>query len=212
MITAQNSATGILYPFWRLVERCLGYMGQFWDSWYSYQFRYCPVNNSGLVNCTFDYCKFEGCFIKYNDLLQSLSKRPNIRWELCKNLSLECLKLGHEDEYRKYYFEEKEASEQYYWKKFWHKGSDKYYRKYNAIDQLSGLGNYILSKANKILWGYGEKLTRLIFNVIIVLLIFMLMYYYGIEEVSKVANRRRKVNKGPDEKKKRRTIQLTDNG
>ena len=34
-----------------------------------------------------------------------------------------------EDEYRKYYFEEKEASEQYYWKKFWHKGSDKYYRK-----------------------------------------------------------------------------------
>ena len=118
-------------------------------------------------------------------MLQSLSKRPNIRWELCKNLSLECLKLGHEDEYRKYYFEEKEASEQYYWKKFWHKGSDKYYRKYNAIDQLSGLGNYILSKANKILWGYGEKLIRLIFNVIIVLLIFMLGYYYGIEEVSK---------------------------
>ena len=24
-------------------------MGQFWDSWYSYQFRYCSVNNSGLV-------------------------------------------------------------------------------------------------------------------------------------------------------------------
>ena len=24
-------------------------MGQFWDSWYSYQFRYCSVNNSGLL-------------------------------------------------------------------------------------------------------------------------------------------------------------------
>ena len=24
-------------------------MGQFWDSWYSYQFRYCSVNNSGLI-------------------------------------------------------------------------------------------------------------------------------------------------------------------
>ena len=67
----------------------------------------CNFDEVTLVNCTFDYCKFEGCFIKYNDLLQSLSKRPNIRWELCKNLSLECLKLGHEDEYRKYYFEEK---------------------------------------------------------------------------------------------------------
>ena len=24
-------------------------MGQFWDSWYSYQFRYCSVNNSGIL-------------------------------------------------------------------------------------------------------------------------------------------------------------------
>lgn len=68
--------------------------------------------------------------------------------------------------------------------KFWHKGSDKYYRKYNAIDQLSGLGNYILSKANKY-YGIWRKLTRLIFNVIIVSSCFMLGYYYGIEEVSK---------------------------
>ena len=47
--------------------------------------------------------------------------------------------LVWEDEYRKYYFEEKEASEQYYWKKFWHKGSDKYYRKYNALNNISFL-------------------------------------------------------------------------
>ena len=46
---ALNSATGILYPFWEIGERCLGYMGQFWDSWYSYQFRYCSVNNPGLA-------------------------------------------------------------------------------------------------------------------------------------------------------------------
>ena len=32
---ALNSATGILYPFG--------------DSWYSYQFRYCSVNNPGLT-------------------------------------------------------------------------------------------------------------------------------------------------------------------
>ena len=49
----------------------------------------CNFDEVTLVNCTFDYCKFEGCFIKYNDLLQSLSKRPNIRWELCKIYGLE---------------------------------------------------------------------------------------------------------------------------
>lgn len=144
----------------------------------------CNFDEVTLVNCTFEYCQFDGCFIKYEILRPSLSERPNIRWELCKKLSLECLKLGYEDEYRKYYFAEKESSEQYYWKKFWHKGSEKYYKKYNGIDQLSGLGNYILSKANKFLWGYGEKLTRLVFNIIFVIIIFTIGYYVSIEKVS----------------------------
>ncbi len=38
-----------LYPSTQSKLRCLGYMGQFSDSWYSYQFRYCSVNNSGLI-------------------------------------------------------------------------------------------------------------------------------------------------------------------
>ena len=116
----------------------------------------CNFDEAVFINCIFDYCKFDDCFIKYEDLVQSLSNRPNIRWELCKNLSLECLELGYEDAFRKYYFAEKEASEQYYWKKFWHKGTEEYYRKYNGIDRLSGLWNYILSKANKFLWGYNR--------------------------------------------------------
>ena len=49
----------------------------------------CNFDEITLINCTFDYCRFEGCFIEYSDLLPSLSKRPNIRWELCKNLSIE---------------------------------------------------------------------------------------------------------------------------
>lgn len=144
----------------------------------------CNFDEATFINCTFDYCRFEGCFIKFNNLFPSLSKRPNIRWELCKNLSIECLKLGYEKEYRNYFFAEKEASEQYYWKKFWHKGNDKYYKKYNAMDQLNGLWNYILSKANRFLWGYGEKLTRLLFNVIIVHIAFTLGYYYSIKKVA----------------------------
>lgn len=148
----------------------------------------CNFDEAVFINCTFDYCKFDDCFIKYEDLVQSLSNRPNIRWELCKNLSLECLELGYEDEFRKYYFAEKEASEQYYWKKFWHKGTEEYYRKYNGIDRLSGLWNYILSKANKFLWGYGEKLARLIANIVVVLIAFAIGYYVSIDEVASNVN------------------------
>lgn len=148
----------------------------------------CNFDEAVFVNCIFDYCRFEGCFINYNSIVQSLSKRPNLRWELCKKLSLECLKLGYENEYRKFYFAEKDASEEYYWKKFWHSGDEIYYNKYNWIDQLSGLGNYVLSKASRFLWGYGERLSRLILNMVFVLLFFAIGYYTSIEKVAKAIN------------------------
>ncbi len=143
----------------------------------------CNFDEVTVINCVLDYCKFDNCMIKYKNLIDSLSERANIRWELCKNISLECLKLGQEDEYRKYFFEEKRASEKYYLKKFWHKGNEKYYRKYNWVDQITGLADFILSKLNKILWGYGEKISRLIFNIMLVLIIFTFGYYTNIKNV-----------------------------
>lgn len=137
----------------------------------------CNFDEATIVNCIFEYCKFEGCIIEYKYLKESLSNRANLRWEICKNMSLECLKLGNEIDYRKYFFEEKKASEEYYFKKFWHKGKEQYYFKYNWVDQITGLGNFLLSKINKLLWGYGEKLSVLIFNMVLVIVIFTIVYY-----------------------------------
>ena len=49
---------------------------------------------------------------------------------------------------------------------------------------MSGLVNYLISKLNKFLWGYGEKLSRLIFNMIIVIILFAFGYYNGIPIVA----------------------------
>lgn len=143
----------------------------------------CNFDEVTIVNCVFDYCKFENCIIEYKYLKESLSNRPNIRWELCKGLSLECLKLGNEVDYRKYFFEEKKASERYYFKKFWHKGSEKYYKKYNGVDRISGLGNFLLSKLNKILWGYGEKISRLIGNIFLTQILFVIAYLINVKKL-----------------------------
>ncbi|WMJ90287.1 pentapeptide repeat-containing protein [Anaerocolumna sp. MB42-C2] len=143
----------------------------------------CNFDEVTIVNCVFDYCKFDNCIIAYKYLKESISERPNIRWELCKNLSLECLKIGDESNYRKYFFEEKKASEKYYWKKFWHKGNEPYYKKYNWVDQFSGLFNFLLSKLNKTLWGYGEKLSRLFLNVVIVQVFFVVSYMCSIKSL-----------------------------
>lgn len=144
----------------------------------------CNFDGATFINCSFDYCSFDRCYIKYDALVESLSNRPNIRWEICKKLSLECLKLGHETDYRKYYFAEKKASEEYYWKRFWHSGTDEYYKKYNWKEQLAGLFSFLISKANKLLWGYGEKLSKLIKNIIFVIIVFACGYYFGLDTLS----------------------------
>lgn len=150
----------------------------------------CSFDEATFVNCSFDYARFEGGVIPYHAMYATLPGRENIRWNLCKNLALESLKLGQEDEYRRYFFEEKKASELYFWNKFWHKGDDPYYKKYNGAEQVSGLIHFCLSKANKVLWGYGEKLTRLIFNIVIVWVAFAGAYYFGLptlDETSKIS-------------------------
>ena len=49
LTTALNSAIGTLRPFDGEIERCYDCTDQFLISWYSYQFRYCSMNNSGLI-------------------------------------------------------------------------------------------------------------------------------------------------------------------
>lgn len=144
----------------------------------------CNFGEVTIINCIFEYCTFENCIIEYKYLKESLSSRPNIRWKLCRNLSLECLKLGDEYNYRKYFYEEKSSSESYYWEKFWHKGNDLYYNKYNWVDQCNGLANYVLSKLNKVLWGYGERISRLIMNILIVHCLFVLSYLCCVRELT----------------------------
>ena len=47
---ALNSAIGTLCPFDGEIERCYDCTDQFLISWYSYQFRYCFMNNSGYLH------------------------------------------------------------------------------------------------------------------------------------------------------------------
>lgn len=140
----------------------------------------CNFDEITIINCIFDYCKFQNCYIPHRFFEKSFPQRANIKWELCKNISTECLKLNKIDEYRKYFFEEKKASEEYYLKKFWHNGNEIYYKKYNFVDKITGLSNFLLSKLNNILWGYGEKISKLIFNITIIILIFSIIYYIDI--------------------------------
>lgn len=130
-----------------------------------------------LLSCNFMYVTFWNCFIEFDIMYSNLPpmEYSNIRWKLCTNLAMECLRQGNTEEYRKYFFEEKTSSESHFFAKF--KQSTAFYKaRYGRYDSIGGLIEYVLSKTNRYLWGYGEKIQTLFVVMSTILLSFMLFY------------------------------------
>lgn len=136
----------------------------------------CNFTGTTYINCDFRYANFKDCFINYDDLKFSLPREENLRWRLCTNLSIECLNLGSDDEYKKYYFEEKKATEKYNIEIFLRR-QPYYKKKYGGWDALVALTKVVLGKLNQYLWGYGEKLRVLLLNIFIVVFLSSFFYY-----------------------------------
>lgn len=135
----------------------------------------CNFDGTSYNNCDFRYAKFKDCFINYDDFKCCLPKEDNLKRKLCMNLSIESLKSGFEDEYKKYYFEEKDATERYNYEIFLRR--QPYYKnKYNSWEAFLALIQLIIGKINKCLWGYGEKLTTLLKNIFLIILVFSIIY------------------------------------
>lgn len=135
----------------------------------------CNFGSATIVACDFRYARFQGCFILYRDMKKNLPSQPNLRWDLVRNIAIQCLNLGDTSEYRLYFFAEKDASEQHFWKMFIHDESF-YKNKYGLWESVSGLLRLITSKISKFLWGYGESILSLLAVISGVIIIFTLLY------------------------------------
>ena len=140
----------------------------------------CNFDEATFVDCEFLYAQFKECYITYDAIKNNLPRKwHNLTRDLCRDLGLEALHAGDDENFRKYYFEEKRANERYYLKKFHHSKTEDggyYYNKYNVWDECSGLFHFLLSKLNHVLWGYGERLGRLIGNMCIVVTLYWIIY------------------------------------
>lgn len=147
----------------------------------------CTFDEVIMINCRLDYTAYVGTTIEYNAIYHNLPKNEyNLRHNLCRNLALESLKAGKPDEYRKFYFEEKRSSEKHYWEMI-RQNQDWYRGHYSTWDRIIGLGHLLSSLFNKVLWGYGEKLTHLIGVMLTVMLAFTLIYW-NMGSIFKVEN------------------------
>jgi hypothetical protein len=137
----------------------------------------CTFDSITLIACDFRYSTFENCYIDFKDMFPNLPNLPsyhNVRWKMCTNLALECLKAGNSENYKQYFYEEKKSSEKHYWEMF--RKKEWYYRnKYGAWDSFIGLLKYVTSKINKLIWGYGENIWHLISMMLVTISIFTLL-------------------------------------
>jgi hypothetical protein len=150
-------------------------------------FEHVTFHNTKFINCKFDrvtliccdfryYPSFEGCIIEFNAIYPNLPTEHNLRFELCRNLAIESIRLWDSKEYKKFFNEQKSSSEKHYIEMF-KQNLDYYKTHYGWWDRIIGLYNYILSKIDKYLWGYGEKIKQLLSVILIVISTFAIFYY-----------------------------------
>lgn len=136
------------------------------------KFIMCNFSGVKFIGCNLDYTIFRDCAVDYEAIKESLPTRLNLRKQICKNLAMEHLKLGNTKEYKNFFFDERESSRKTHKSKFIFK--DEYTReKYNIEDAISGFKNYVLITIDKELWGYGEKISTVLRN-----LIFINVFYF----------------------------------
>ncbi|MGD1838009.1 MAG: pentapeptide repeat-containing protein [Nitrososphaeraceae archaeon] len=138
----------------------------------------CGFYNCDISFCDFFYTEWENTVINYKDVKHSLPEKHNLRKKLCRKIANEWLKVGDFSEFKLFFFESKSAQEQQY-KAIFRRKEDYYKQRYDAVDSVINLFKYILSKFEKYVWGYGEKLNNVIWTSFIIITLFSGIYYFS---------------------------------
>lgn len=143
----------------------------------------CNFDMAKFSNCDFRYATFEKCYIPFNQMYKNLPHgQENLCADICKNLSIQCLKLGMVEDYKSYLFEERASGEIHSWKKMFHENNS-YYARYNFFDGIKGISEYARSKASKLVWGYGERMSVLLRNMLIAVFSYAAIYFFNWNKI-----------------------------
>jgi len=141
-----------------------------------------------VKSCDFRHSSFQGCQLAYSEMVHSLPSEPNLREEIARNLALESAALGLYSESRKYRMAEIRAREEHLLSAFL--GRSQWYRDhFDFTNRVKTFIEWLLSKLNGLLWGYGEKWWVLMRNLLLVsLLLFPLLFYVFRNDIAHGSN------------------------
>ena len=138
----------------------------------------CQFPNAILHGCDFRFSLFKSCQVSFSEMEHSLPSPPNLKEQLCRNLAIQSSSLGLSDDARRYRRSELSAREEHLWKGF--KGESEWYRSHFTDGRkYRALLDWFLSRANGVLWGYGDSPWNLLRNLLLaVVAIFPLLFYF----------------------------------
>ena len=124
----------------------------------------------------FKFTTFRGCQIRYDSMLKCLPKEPSISQDIVQNLENESYKLGLYDEHLKYKYKriqinENRLKDAFLRKDDWNKGH------FTILESCKAGLDWLLSKINGMIWGYGEQFFKLIISFLIFVLLFIFIFW-----------------------------------
>ena len=136
----------------------------------------CKFPYISINSCDFRYSNFRDCQILFSEIKHSLPSEPNLREDLSRNLALESQKLGLHQEAKRYKTIRMNAHEEHLKAAFF--GESTWYQEhFDMIARTRAFFEWLISRVNGCLWGYGEDIFILIRNLAIVLILFPLLFF-----------------------------------
>lgn len=149
----------------------------------------CNFSHIALKSCDFRFSMFRGCQVSHSEMEFHLPGEPNLKEELARNLSIESSRLGLTREARRYRVVAIRAHEEHLRAVI--SGSSQWYREhFDIVARIKACLEWGGSLVNRWLWGYGERASVLVRNLMIVtVLLFPSLFYIYKEELSHSSGR-----------------------
>jgi hypothetical protein len=117
----------------------------------------CNFLEPNLVDNTFKFIEFRGCFIPFEYFGDCLPLDPGLRHGLADELVREAGAAGALGDARRYRLLGEKAFEKHQWNLAWASGGEYYEKHRPPLDRARAVLKWCGRKFNRWLWGYGER-------------------------------------------------------
>jgi hypothetical protein len=142
---------------------------------------------TSFQGCTFDYATFERTLIEPEILKTGCPGFENLQMRFARSLRINYQELGDSDAANEAILVELAATEAHLKKAAFSRES--YYRaKYRGLNRAAAIAALVKFKALDLIWGNGEKATRLIFTLLVVLVCMALFDVFNFRDRNSIVS------------------------